>query len=129
MKSNFLASPLLVVAFALAGRVDVDLEKEPVGLDPNGGPVFLADILPDDEEIEELVNRYVQEDLFRETYEKILEGDQFWNELQVQESVTYPWDPQSTYIKCPPYFEGFTPQMPETTDIRGARVLLCWATR
>ncbi|SHE53582.1 aconitase [Desulfacinum infernum DSM 9756] len=124
VKSNFLASPLLVVAFALAGRVDVDLEKEPVGLDPNGGPVFLADILPDDEEIEELVNRYVQEDLFRETYEKILEGDQFWNELQVQESVTYPWDPRSTYIKCPPYFEGFTPQMPETTDIRGARVLL-----
>jgi len=124
IKSNFLASPLLVVGFALAGRIDIDLAHEPVGYDPNGAAVYLGDIWPADQEIRELVAAHVKPDFFANQYGRIFEGDEFWQALKVEESTTYPWDAQSTYIKNPPYFEGFAPEAGEPGDIDAARALL-----
>ena len=124
IKSNYLASPMLVVAFALAGRADLDLTSEPVGYDPNGDPVYLKDLWPEKEEIETLVQRHVTRNSFSIQYATIFAGDEFWEQLAVKESTTYNWDPTSTYIKKPPYFDGFTqtPQLPG--DIRDARAFL-----
>ncbi|SFM38677.1 aconitate hydratase AcnA [Thermodesulforhabdus norvegica] len=124
VKSNFLASPVMVVAFALAGRVDIDFEQEPLGMDPNGMPVYLADILPDDSEIDKLVRQHIISELYEENYKHIVDGDELWKNLSVEESVTYPWDPKSTYIQRPPFFDDFSLEVPELQDIRGARVLL-----
>lgn len=124
IKSNFLASPMLVMAFALAGKVDVDLTTEPVGFDPNGKPVYLKELWPSNEEIEQLVKSHVTRDSFTLQYAKIFSGDEFWDSLEIEESTTYAWDPDSTYIKNPPYFEGFTqtPNMPG--DLKDARAFL-----
>jgi aconitate hydratase len=108
IKSNFLASPMLVVAFALAGRIDVDLDTEPVGHDPNGVPVYLEEIWPGADEIRTLVQNHVKGDYFKSEYGRIFEGDDFWENLPLEESTTFNWDPESTYIKHPPYFEGFS---------------------
>ncbi len=124
VKSNFLASPMLVVAFALAGHVDVDLSYEPVGLDPNGEPVYLEDIWPSEEEIEAAVSRHLKKEFFAVEYGRIFDGDEFWRELPDVESVAYAWDDASTYIKKPPYFDGFDMAVPETKDIEGARALM-----
>jgi aconitate hydratase len=124
IQSNFLASPMLVVAFALAGHIDIDLSFEPVGLDPNGQPVYLEDIWPDNEEIEALVQRHVKKEFYELEYGRIFDGDEFWQGLPDVESVTYAWDDQSTYIKNPPYFEGFTMELEKTADIEGARALV-----
>jgi len=124
IKSNFLASPMLVVAFALAGRIDIDMYTEPIGVDPNGQPVYVDDIWPDQEEIAALVAANVKPEFFKEEYGRIFEGDEFWKELTVNESTTYAWDEISTYIKNPPYFEGFSKEVGEPTDIAGARSLL-----
>ena len=124
IQSNFLASPMLVVAFALAGHIDIDLTYEPVGLDPNGQPVYLEDIWPDNEEIEALVQRHVKKEFYELEYGRIFDGDEFWQGLPDVESVTYAWDDQSTYIKNPPYFEGFTMELEKTADIEGARALV-----
>ncbi|MFH1138741.1 MAG: aconitate hydratase AcnA [Pseudomonadota bacterium] len=123
IKSNFLASPLLTAAYALAGRVDLDLTSDPVGLDPNGTPVFLHQLMPSQREIDDLVARAVQPVFFEEEYARIFDGDEFWRALPEVASLTYPWDRNSTYIKNPPYFDGFqtTPQAPP--DVAGARVL------
>ena len=123
IKSNFLASPMLVVAFALAGRIDVDLSFEPLGLDPNGDPVYLNDIWPENEEIEALVRQHVKKDFFELEYGKIFDGDEFWKELPDVESITYDWDEKSTYIKNPPYFENFSLDLSKKGDIENARVL------
>ena len=123
IQSNFLASPMLVVAFALAGHIDVDLGYEPVGLDPNGEPVYLDDIWPTFEEIKSLVAKHVKKEFYKLEYGRIFDGDEFWRALPDVASVTYAWDDASTYIKNPPYFENFDLQAPPTSDIEDARVL------
>jgi aconitate hydratase len=124
IKANFLASPMLVVAFALAGRIDIDLTFEPVALDPNGEPVYLKDLWPSAAEIEALVRAHVKQEFFREEYARIFDGDEFWKSLEVAESTTFDWDPESTYIRRPPYFEGFSLDPSPRGDIEGARALL-----
>jgi aconitate hydratase len=124
VKTNYLASPMLVVAFALAGRVDIDFATEPVGIDPNGLPVFLADLWPEDADIATLVERHVKEQFFAVEYGRIFAGDENWHKLPEVASITYAWDANSTYIKRPPYFDDFQiePQIPG--DISSARALL-----
>jgi aconitate hydratase len=124
IKSNFLASPMLVVAFALAGRIDTDLYTEPLGIDPNGEPVYMNEIWPDQREISALINAHVKKEFFREEYGRIFEGDEFWQELDVTESTTYAWDETSTYIHNPPYFENFSRDAGIPSDIAGAQALL-----
>lgn len=124
IKTNFLASPMLVVAFALAGRIDVDLTTEPVALDPNGNPVYLDEIWPKSEEIRALVQKHVQRKFFEFEYSKIFEGDALWNDLPVKESTTFKWDKNSTYIKKPPFFENFSLELKPSEDIQNARALL-----
>jgi aconitate hydratase len=123
IKSNFLASPMLVVTFALAGRIDIDLSFEPVGLDPNGNPVYLDDIWPENQEIEALMKQHVKKDFFELEYGRIFDGDDFWRGLPDVESITYDWDEKSTYIKNPPYFENFSLDLSKKGDIENARVL------
>ena len=123
VKSNFLASPMLVVAFALAGHIDIDLTFEPLGLDPNGEPVYLDDIWPANEGIEKLVAAHVKQEFFELEYGRIFDGDEFWRGLPDVESLIYAWDANSTYIKNPPYFENFSLETDTIRDIEQARVL------
>ncbi|MGD9367364.1 MAG: aconitate hydratase AcnA [Desulfobacteraceae bacterium] len=124
IKSNFLASPMLVVAYGLAGHIDIDMTYEPVGLDPNGRPVYLEDIWPSDEDIAAMVDKHVKKEFFELEYGRIFDGDEFWQSLPDVKSVTYQWDDQSTYIKNPPYFEGFTVEPDPVGDISAARALV-----
>jgi aconitate hydratase len=124
VKSNFLASPMLVVAYALAGRVDIDPTIEPLGLDPNGEPVYLDQLWPSHEAIDALVNAHVKQQLYADEYGRIFDGDQFWQSLQVTESTTYAWEPDSTYIKNPPYFDDFKLQPAVPAKLENARVFL-----
>jgi aconitate hydratase len=124
IKSNFLASPMLVVAFALAGRIDVDFYMEPVGIDPNGTPVYLNEIWPTDEAIKDLVDTHVKKELFAAEYGRIFRGDDYWRDLAVTDQTTFAWDAASSYIKLPPYFENFTTQPVKPVDIIKARALL-----
>jgi aconitate hydratase A / 2-methylisocitrate dehydratase len=124
IKSNFLASPMLVVAFALAGRIDIDLAMEPVGIDPNGQPVYLNEIWPQNGEIGDLVGKHVKQEFYASEYSRIFDGDEFWHALEVEESTTFPWDENSTYIKNPPYFEGFSLDLKDASNVEGARALL-----
>jgi aconitate hydratase len=123
IKSNFLASPMLVVAFALAGRIDIDLSFEPLGLDPNGKPVYLNDIWPENQEIEALIRQHVKKDFFELEYGRIFDGDEFWRGLPDVKSITYDWDEKSTYIKNPPYFENFSLDLSKKGNVENARVL------
>ena len=125
-RGNFLASPPLVVAYALAGRIDIDFENEPIGLDPNGQPVYLRDIWPSQEEIRRAIEEALDPSLFKEKYKDIFKGDKFWEKLEAPSGVTYKWDPKSTYIRKPPYFDNMPLEPPPLRDIRGARVLV-WA--
>jgi aconitate hydratase len=124
VKSNFLMSPMLVVAFALAGRVDKELSMEPVGYNPRGRPVFLKDIWPSHTEVEELVAKHVQQRFYRQQYGRIFKGDEFWHRLEVQASTTFAWQDGSTYVRKPPFFEGFSLKPDKPSDIRDARVLM-----
>ncbi|MGA8020820.1 MAG: aconitase family protein, partial [Desulfobacterales bacterium] len=124
VKANYLASPMLVVAFALAGRIDVDLTFEPVGLDPNGEPVYLEDIWPSKEEIDALIDKHVKMAFYAEEYSRIFDGDDFWRKLDTAESETFRWDDQSTYIKRPPYFDNFQLDLSTTVDIKDAATLM-----
>ena len=124
VKANYLASPMLVVAFALAGRIDIDLTREPLAMDSDGQPVYLKDIWPGTDEIEQLTKAHVKQQFYQREYEKIFEGDEFWRDLQVTESTTFDWDEESTYIKKPPYFDGFKLQLERAENIRNARALL-----
>jgi aconitate hydratase len=123
VRANYLASPPLVVAYALAGRMDIDLHHEPLGHDPQGRPVYLRDIWPSQHEVHQAVERSVRSDMFHKEYGEVFQGDERWNSLPVPEGDLYAWDPASTYVKHPPYFEGMTMQPEPVTDIRGARVL------
>jgi aconitate hydratase len=124
IKSNFLMSPMLVVAFALAGRVDMDLTTEPVGRDPRGRPVFLKEIWPGNAEVAELVAQHVKQKFYRQQYAQIFKGDAFWHRLAVKGSTTFAWEEASTYVRKPPYFEGFSLAHGRPSDIRNAAVLL-----
>jgi aconitate hydratase len=124
IKSNFLASPMLVVIFALAGRVDIDLTLEPVGIDPNGKPVYLDDLWPSHEQIDELVKAHVREDFYKKEYARIFDGDRFWEALDIEESTTFAWNETSTYIKHPPYFDGFSLTPQPAGDISDAHAFL-----
>ncbi|BHH84930.1 aconitate hydratase AcnA [Desulforhopalus sp. 52FAK] len=124
IQSNYLASPMLVLAFAIAGRVDIDLSTEPLSYDPNGEPVYLADLWPEASIVDEMVDKYVTQQAFLTEYKGIFEGDEFWKKLPVKEGTTYNWNPQSTYIKKPPYFDNFDLTPPETDNIIDARTFL-----
>jgi aconitate hydratase len=124
VKANFLMSPMLVVAFALAGRVDKDLTTEPVGHDPQGRPVYLRDIWPSAAEVQALAAQHVKPKFFRDVYSRIFKGDEFWHRLEVTGSTTYAWDEASTYIRKPPYFDGFALETGHPTDITEAHVLM-----
>jgi aconitate hydratase len=124
VRANYLMSPPLVVAYALAGRMDVDLVSEPLGVGGDGRPVFLRDIWPTPEEVEQAIADAVRPEMFREVYRDVYRGDERWAALPVPAGARYAWDPASTYIKRPPYFDGMSPQAPAVVpDIRGARVL------
>jgi aconitate hydratase len=124
VKMNYLASPPLCVAYALAGRMDLDLLTEPLGEDRDGQPVYLRDIWPSQAEVNEAVEAAVQSDMYRKSYGEVYEGDEHWRELETPEGDRYAWDDGSTYVKRPPYFEGMPAEAPEGfDDIRGARIL------
>jgi len=123
LRANYLASPLLVIAYAIAGRVDIDFETEPIGNGTNG-PVFLRDIWPLRNEIQVVEQKYVIPAMFQEVYSTIQEGNVRWNQLVAPEGLLYPWDDNSTYIKNPPFFDGLKPVPPKVEPITNAYVLL-----
>jgi aconitate hydratase len=123
VRANYLASPPLVVAYALAGRVDTDLYNEPIGVDRHGDPVYLRDIWPSDSEIRQVISEVVQPEMFAERYADVFSGNASWNAIDAAESELYPWDPHSTYIQEPPFFDTLTRRVPDISGIRGARVL------
>ena len=122
-RASYLASPPLVVAFALAGRVDIDLLSEPLGADSEGRPVMLADLWPDPAEIRKVIAESIDPELFRRTYAVVFEGDERWKALPIPDGDRYEWDPDSSYIARPPFFESLTIEPPPITDIEGARAL------
>ena len=124
VSANFLASPPLVVAFAIAGRVGIDLSTEPLATDASGRPVFLRDIWPTSQEIEALVQEHVKSDFFEAEYARIYDGDSLWRGLSATKTTTYPWNEHSTYIRKPPYFRDFTAELVRPQDLADARVLL-----
>ncbi len=124
VRGNYLASPPLVVAFALAGRVDIDLYNEPLGHGSDGEPVFLADIWPSQEEVRDTVASALKPDMYHDRYGEVFDGDENWRALPLpEESSLYEWDPESTYVALPPFFEGMTTEVPDVRDIQGARVM------
>ncbi len=123
VRANYLASPPLVVAYALAGRMDMDLTTEPLGSDTAGKPVYLRDIWPTPQEIESTVRASVTSEMYRKEYANVYEGDAHWKSMPVPEGDLYKWDQKSTYIKQPPFFENMPKTPPALADIHGARVL------
>jgi aconitate hydratase len=122
VKANYLASPPLVVAYALAGRMDIDFSTEPIGVG-NGGPVFLRDIWPSPKEVEDEILRSVKAEMFKAQYSNVFHGDDNWRSLPVPEGDLYAWDPDSTYVKNPPFFDGMKLTPPGIHAITGARLL------
>ena len=123
VRANYLMSPPLVVAYALAGRIDHDLLTEPLGKDRQGKPVYLRDIWPSQKEVDEVVRKCIDSDMYRDNYASISEGDEHWKRLRVPKGDTYAWDSDSTYIRKAPYFDDMPLQPAPVTDIKGARVL------
>ena len=123
VQASYLASPPLVVAYALAGTVEVDLEHEPVGHDHNGEPVLLHDIWPSSEEIRQTIAESLSPEMFKKEYAHVFDGDDRWRALPVPEGNLYEWDTNSTYVQNPPYFEGMAPEPGPLSDIKDARVL------
>ncbi len=124
VKANYLASPPLVVAYALAGRMDLDLVTEPLGVGDDGAAVYLADIWPGPHEVQETIRTALGEDMFREAYGHVYDGDPAWRELPVPEGELYTWDSASTYVRRPPYFDGMSAEPGIVDDIVGARCLV-----
>jgi aconitate hydratase len=123
VRMNFLASPPLVVAYALAGNMKVDLVKEPLGNDEAGKPVYLRDIWPSQKEIHDTLAGAINSDMFRASYENVFSGDQHWKDMKVPTAGQFEWQADSTYVRNPPYFDGMTHETPGFADIRSARVL------
>ena len=127
VKGNYLASPPLVVAYSLAGTVDIDFGTEAIGKDKDGNDVFLKDIWPTAEEIKEVVNATVTPELFKKEYETVFTNNERWNEIQVGNDPLYTWDNESTYIANPPFFEGLTPEAGTVEPLKGLRVVAKFA--
>tara|TARA_A100001518_G_C1224836_1_gene72014 strand:+ start:689 stop:3565 length:2877 start_codon:yes stop_codon:yes gene_type:complete len=123
VKASYLASPPLVVAYALAGTVDIDLTTHPLGQDQDGNDVYLKDIWPTSDEINELIANNIDADMFRKNYGEVFDGSKEWNAISSADSQLYPWDEGSTYIKNPPFFDGMTMEPEGIPDIEGARIL------
>lgn len=123
VKMNYLASPPLVVAYAIAGSMKVDITKDALGIDQDGKPVYLADIWPSEAEVNDVVANSIGEDMFNKSYQDVFAGDAQWQALSIPTGNTFEWDPQSTYVRKPPYFEGMTMETTPVVDITGARVL------
>ena len=123
VKMNYLASPPLVVAYALAGTMDHDFEKDPIGKDKNGSEVFLRDIWPTPQEIQSVIDSVISADMFRKDYSSVFAGDHRWTSLDTPTGKTFEWDAQSTYVRKPPYFENMPRNPQPVSDIKGARVL------
>ncbi|WP_269785624.1 aconitate hydratase AcnA [Streptomyces buecherae] len=123
VKMNYLASPPLVVAYAIAGSMKVDITKEALGVDTEGKPVYLADIWPTEAEVNDVVANAIGEDMFSKSYSDVFAGDAQWQALPIPTGNTFEWDPESTYVRKPPYFEGMAMDPSPVQDIAGARVL------
>ncbi|MFZ5515058.1 MAG: aconitate hydratase AcnA [Candidatus Zhuqueibacterota bacterium] len=123
VQANFLASPPLVVAYAIAGTVNIDLASEPLGLDPNGQTVFLKDIWPTNAEVQQAVQTYLSSDIYRRQYSNVYDGNATWNEVEVPQGAVYHWRAESSYIQEPPFFKTITDEAPPIHEIRGAKVL------
>jgi aconitate hydratase len=124
VKANYLASPPLVVAYALAGRMDVDLIEEPIGVGSDGEDVFLRDLWPSAQEVHETISSSVEDEMFKRTYADVFTGDERWRALPVPEGDLYEWDEASTYVRLPPYFEGMSREPGAVEDVAGARCLV-----
>ena len=124
IQANYLASPPLVVAYGLAGHMDIDLETEPLGTDEDGEPVFLADIWPDADEIHETIHSSVEPTMFEEKYAEVFEGDERWKALDAPTGDVYEWDDESTYIREPPFFQDFPLDAPGVDDVEDARSMM-----
>ncbi len=124
VKMNYLASPPLVIAYALAGTMDFDFEKDPLGTDGDGNDVFLRDIWPSPADVERTIAENISQDMFSKGYDGVFDGDERWRALETPEGDTFAWDADSTYVRRPPYFEGMTMDLEPITDIEGARVLV-----
>nr|WP_265090340.1 aconitate hydratase AcnA [Kangiella spongicola] len=124
VKMNFLMSPMLVVIYALVGRVDIDFDSEPVAHTPDGKPVYFKDLWPSNEEIQEIMAKVLTPADFAKNYGKIFDGNKQWREMKVSKDKVYQWDDSSTYIKQAPFFQGLKPELNEPKDIEGAKVLL-----
>ena len=123
VRANYLASPPLVVAYALAGRIDIDFHLQPIGEGKDGKPVFLRDIWPSAKDVDDTVRTNVKAEMFRKTYEHVFDGDERWKDLPVPAGDRFVWEPDSTYIRRAPYFDGMPAEPGPITDITGARVL------
>ena len=124
VKANYLASPPLVVAYALAGRLDVDLTTEPIGQDQEGNDVFLRDLWPSPEQVKETIGRAISVEMYQRTYADVFTGDEHWAALDVPEGDIFAWDPDSTYVRKPPYFDGMSQEPGTVEDVAGARCLV-----
>ncbi len=123
VRMNFLASPPLVVAYALAGNLNVNLTRDPVGQSVDGSPVYLRDIWPSQQEVHEVIGRTIGSEMFKSNYASVFDGDANWNRIEAPAGEIYAWDDESTYVKNPPYFDGMTLEVSAIEDIRGARAL------
>jgi aconitate hydratase len=123
VKMNYLASPPLCVAYALAGTMDIDIVGEPLGQDEQGGDVYLKDIWPSEHEIAQTIGEAVRADMFRKSYGEVFAGDEHWNGMEVPEGERFAWDESSTYVRLPPYFQEMPREPEPVRDVRGARVL------
>jgi len=124
VKANYLASPPLVVAYALAGTMDIDLQKDPIGNGKDGKPVYLRDIWPTEKEVQDTIGRALKSEMFKERYSSVTEGPEQWRAVKVPTGEIFAWDDKSTYIRKPPFFEGLKRGKPEAPkDITGARLL------
>ena len=123
VRANYLASPPLVVAYALAGKMTVDITTEPLGTDNAGDPVYLKDIWPSEQELQETMLRAVNADMYKKSYAEVFAGDQRWQQLEVADGNRFQWDPESTYVREPTFLQGMTMDVPPLTDVTGARVL------
>ncbi len=123
VRANYLASPPLVIAFALAGSIDMDLQNEPIGYDPNGNPVYLRDIWPSSQEVQNTMQQAISPEQYEHEYSHIFDGDARWQKLPAPSGELFSWDPESTYVRRPPFFENLAPEPSPITDISGARVL------
>jgi aconitate hydratase len=123
VKMNYLASPPLVVAYAIAGTMDINLAADPLGTGSDGQPVYLKDIWPSPQEVQETINASVSAEMFRKGYVDVFAGDERWTSLPTPTGDTFEWDTESTYVRRPPYFEGMAPEPSPVSDVSGARVL------